>query len=148
MILTTLNSIRKYQGMNTYISDVLEFIHKTDVNKLVNGKLEIKEDDLFAIVMRPDNKKYKVEPLEAHKKYIDIHWVIKGSEQFGWKDISQVTDQRGEFNEKDDYVLHDDTSYNSIQLKENDMAIVFPDDAHAPSLETIDLFKVVFKLKV
>ena len=70
---------------------------------------------------------------EAHRKYIDLHYIIDGVEQFGYANIDTLT-PAGEYNEADDYILLCG-EVNRITLSNGDFVIAFPEDAHIPALK-------------
>lgn len=86
---------------------------------------------------------------EAHRKYIDIHYCISGSEGIGYADVKRLTPIT-EYNETDDYVLLSG-EYQRVILQEGDLCICFPEDAHIPLLKGATdgkVLKAVAKIKV
>ena len=84
---------------------------------------------------------------EDHKKYLDIHYVIKGEEQFAYSVIDSL-DSEKEYNDADDYELLKGEG-EVISLKEGDFCIVYPQDAHAPFVGKSDVLKkAVAKVKI
>ena len=86
---------------------------------------------------------------EAHRKYLDIQYIVKGKEVMGWADLADCQLQ-GEFNETKDIGMYaGDFSYTTIN--EGICYVVFPEDAHMPGRHLDvpnDFVKVVVKLKV
>ena len=86
---------------------------------------------------------------EAHRKYLDIQYIVKGKEVVGWADLDACTIQ-GEFNvEKDIGKYTGDFEY--ITINEGICYVAFPEDAHMPGRHLDvpnDFVKVVVKLKV
>jgi YhcH/YjgK/YiaL family protein len=86
---------------------------------------------------------------EAHKKYIDIHYCISGSEGIGYNDVPRLTPTT-EYDEENDYLLLSG-EYQKVVLHEGDFCIVFPEDAHIPMMKgDADgmLLKAVAKVKI
>lgn len=69
---------------------------------------------------------------EAHRKYIDLHYILEGTEQFGYANIDTLKPVN-EYSEADDYLLLDGEA-SRITLNKGDFAIVFPEDAHIPAM--------------
>lgn len=86
---------------------------------------------------------------EAHRKYMDIQYIVKGKEVMGWADLADCK-LEGEFNvEKDIGMYSGNFSY--ITVGEGMCYVAFPEDAHMPGRHLDvpnDFVKVVVKLKV
>ena len=86
---------------------------------------------------------------EAHRKYLDIQYIVKGKEVMGWADLADCQIQ-GEFNETKDIGMYaGDFTFTTIN--EGVCYVVFPEDAHMPGRHLDvpnDFVKVVVKLKV
>ena len=86
---------------------------------------------------------------EAHRKYLDIQYIVKGKEVMGWADLADCQIQ-GEFNDEKDIGMYaGDFTFTTIN--EGVCYVVFPEDAHMPGRHLDvpnDFVKVVVKLKV
>ena len=71
-------------------------------------------------------------PLEAHKKYIDLHYIIEGEEGFLYGDV-ETLDVTVPYHEEGDYLLLSGEC-GKIYLRTGDFCITFPEDAHAPAM--------------
>ena len=86
---------------------------------------------------------------EAHRKYLDIQYIVKGQEVVGYADLADCT-LEGEFNEAKDIGKYSGP-FEYITIREGMCYVAFPEDAHMPGrhLEVPnDFVKVVVKLKV
>ena len=86
---------------------------------------------------------------EAHRKYLDIQYIVKGREVVGWADLAACTPADA-FNEESDIGFYSG-DFNYITVNEGICYVVFPEDAHMPGrhLEVPnDFVKIVVKLKV
>ena len=86
---------------------------------------------------------------EAHRQYLDIQYVVKGSEVMGWADVATCT-PAGEFNTETDGGLYSG-DFTFYPIQEGMCYVVFPEDAHMPARHLdapTDFVKVVIKLKV
>ena len=86
---------------------------------------------------------------EAHRKYMDIQYIVKGKEVMGWADLAACTLQ-GEFNETKDIGKYTG-DFEYITINEGVCYVAFPEDAHMPGRHLDvpnDFVKVVVKLKV
>ena len=86
---------------------------------------------------------------EAHRKYLDIQYIVKGQEVVGYAPLEACRIE-GEFNEEKDIGKYSgDFSY--ITIGEGICYVAFPEDAHMPGRHLDvpnDFVKVVVKLKV
>ena len=86
---------------------------------------------------------------EAHRKYLDIQYIVKGKEVVGWADLNDCRIV-GEFNEEKDIGKYEG-DFEFININEGICYVAFPEDAHMPGRhleEPNDFVKVVVKLKV
>ncbi len=83
MILDTLKNSKIYATMHPDFEQAFSFLCKIQNTDPEPGKYEINGDHIYAVVSKyqPGEKHSK---WETHKKYIDIHYIIKGSETLGW----------------------------------------------------------------
>ena len=85
---------------------------------------------------------------EAHRNYLDIHFVISGEEGMGYSDISKLSVTK-EYDEGGDYLLLSG-DYDKLILKPGDFCITFPEDAHIPVMTAggAGLKKAVVKIRL
>ena len=86
---------------------------------------------------------------EAHRKYLDIQYIVKGKEVMGWADLADCK-LEGEFNEAKDVGKYSG-NFEYLTINEGICYVAFPEDAHMPGrhLDVPNEFtKVVVKLKV
>ena len=88
---------------------------------------------------------------ESHKKYIDIQYIFEGIE------IMEVTtldnlNVTTEYKEDLDYAKYAQTkNSSSLIIKQNELAIFYPNDAHMPCIKVDDnkkVIKAVFKILI
>ena len=87
---------------------------------------------------------------EAHRKYIDIQYMITGSECMGVGQLDTMTEEVEANPAKDIWFYHG--PMDTITVKEGMFAVFFPNDAHAPCISPADgpndVRKCVFKVLV
>ena len=84
---------------------------------------------------------------EAHRNYIDIQYMIKGSEKIGVSDLSNCVTCIEYDNERDLEFFNIKCREEFLELKEGQFMVFFPTDAHKPSI-TLDKKEVVKKVVV
>ena len=147
MLIDNLINYKKYVALHPLFKNAFDYLVALDSSTFSEGKFEILSTDLFAIHSTPSTSQFGA-LLEAHQAYIDIHYVVEGTELFGWKAISDCNQPIGAFNHEKDYIQFDDKNFSSIELNRNTFAVVYPEDAHAPGIKISSLKKVVLKIKV
>lgn len=143
------DSIKNYltYNLDEKLNAGLKYLVQTDFSSMENGKYEILKDKVFAIVQDYNTKPENIAKFEAHRKYIDIQYIIKGHEKIGVAQIEGYT-AIGDYDEEKDIIFFDGKANDFITMKEGDFAIFFPQDLHMPSVainESSYVKKVVVK---
>ncbi len=148
MILDKLENSKLYKNIHPLFSKAFEYIHKTDFSQLADGKYEIENDKLFAMVQEYNTKDKTEAKPEAHRKYIDIQYIHSGVELVGIATLNNqipVSDEP----EKDFAFYESETSF--IKLEAGMFAVFFPDDLHMPGIklkQSTKVKKIVVKVSV
>jgi YhcH/YjgK/YiaL family protein len=150
-------SINKRELAITYFKNKLiwerafRFLKDNDLSKLELKRYDIDGDNLYATVSEYTTKNEETTNFEAHRKYIDIQYVISGKEIMNIAPIATVKDIITPYDEtKDIEFVTVSKKVNHIASQDN-FFIFFPDDAHRPGLKVGTnalVRKVVIKLRV
>ncbi|MCR4881497.1 MAG: YhcH/YjgK/YiaL family protein [bacterium] len=143
MIKDVLINAEKYYNLSPSIERALKFLQNTDFSKYEKGSYDIDGRNLY---MNVEEYTTRVsDNIEAHKKYIDIQYMIKGEENMGVTTLDNlvVTDEYAE--EKDVEFYKGDAPLTLV--KENEFIIFYPTDAHLPC-QVADIPKTVKKVIV
>jgi YhcH/YjgK/YiaL family protein len=132
MIFDKLKNTGLYYKISDKIKEAFEYLEKTDLKNIENGKYEINGDDIFVIIQEYQTKHPEEGKWEAHKKYTDIQYIISGEESLGCLNIDEfITDS--DYDEEKDIVFG--TGKGSfVTAKEGFFVIFTPEDAHMPSV--------------
>ncbi len=134
MILFDLNSTEQLPDMPGFQA-ATEFLRSCD-GKQPDGVVEIDGRDVFAIVESYETRQEKGAPrFEAHRKYIDIQFLLSGNELMGWAPQDAVTVTEPYDEEKD--ILFGTVGDNAAAFTffaPGQAIALFPTDAHAPGL--------------
>ncbi len=153
MILGHIKNVGQEKGLlPAALRTGLEYLAKTDFAKLAPGKYEIAGSDSYVSLSEyttdfKDNKK-----LEAHVKYIDIQYIISGTESIGYGDLAAglaVTEDK--LAEKDVIFYHAVPNETELKLTAGMYAIFFPWDVHRPGCAAGDpaaVRKAVVKVRM
>jgi biofilm protein TabA len=146
MIIDDLANSDKYREHPSF-GIAFDFLKNSDLASLSNGRTDLAGDDVFALVSR-NGTTFNGAKLEVHRAYLDIHYIVSGSDTIGWKYLPDCQAPIEHFREKEDYQLFGDTDYMRFELGQNKFMVVYPSDAHAPCIETSELFKIVIKIRL
>jgi YhcH/YjgK/YiaL family protein len=149
MIVDLLSNSNLCNAIHPRIAHALEYLSKTDFNSMSLGKYEVDGTDIFAIVNEYETKDEADCVWEAHRKYIDIHYIIRGSELIGTTLLTSQSPTK-EYDEEGDYWLFE-TGESKQVLHAGMFAIFFPHDIHSTShhpLQKSSVRKVVMKVLV
>jgi YhcH/YjgK/YiaL family protein len=124
------------------------FLKETDLINLPTEKHELDGKNLFVAVSEYNSKELNETKYEAHKKYVDIQYVISGEEQLGVTPLESVNASEP-YNEEKDLIFYKFEGGNFFKANPNNFFIFFPEDVHRPCIKTtesVPVKKLVVKL--
>ena len=127
MITGNIRDAEKYFSVHKDFKTAFEILSKLTV-EVENGSHKMEGLTVNVSNLTKNDSK----PFEAHRKYIDLHFIIEGEEDFGYANINYAAPTT-EYNEADDYLLLEGEKAR-VRIKTGDFVITFPEDAHAPAL--------------
>lgn len=145
MILDVLSNWERYRCLNPRFAAAFEFLSRPESLKLEPAehgsqnslRVPIQGDAVFALVQRYQPKAIKGAFWEAHRKYIDVQYVVEGAELMLWAPLASMTIMNAYDDARDFTRLApkacDETS-RSLCVAAGMFTIFLPDDAHAPGL--------------
>ena len=148
MILATIEMAHRYANCHSGLSRGFEFLQTTKLEELVDGKHEIDGERLFAIVAHDQGRGREGAFFEAHRKYIDIQYVVSGNEVIGWQPLASCHSIKQEYDATTDLAFFFDRPQSWFEVLPRSFAVFFPEDAHAPLAATGPVHKVVLKVAV
>ena len=147
MIFDRIENLNNYSGLGR-ICTALKFLADTDFTKIPLGKYELDGDNIYYMVQKYDTDPDKTVS-EAHKKYIDIQYIVKGEEVIAVAPIQAEKTIVDAKEEKD--VWHYECETQPLILKDGDFMVLYPSDLHLPGKAVNvpkEVLKVVVKVKV
>lgn len=129
---------------------VLDYLQAHDVAALDDASHAIAGEDFFVNIFRYRTADAHERIWEAHRDYIDVHWVLDGAEivQQAFLAACRV----GDYHAERDYLAIEEADVRTrLLLTSGHLAVFYPEDAHQTGVadgmpETIR--KAVFKLRV
>jgi len=150
MIIDTIQNAHKYFSVHPLFEKAFDYVKATDLATVEVGRADI-ADGLKAII---SNKKgmtaaESIAKFECHNNNIDIQLCITGVETIAWKPREKCVATKGEYNPEKDVLFYDEAPDMYFQLTDNQFAIFFPEDVHAPMIGgDEEIKKLVIKVKI
>lgn len=148
MIVDCLENYFLYGGLSPLLAKAFNYIHATDMSSLAAGHCEIDGNKLYAIVSEYATKPREQGKWEAHRRYIDLQYMVRGTERIGFCPIGRM--KPGPYDSEKD-CLFLEGSGDFLTLNEGDFMVLWPGDAHMPGIaveEPSPVKKAVFKILV
>ena len=135
MIIDSIKNASLYYALGDRIAAALKYIEGADLPSLPKGRHEIQGDEVYALVQDYLTKPKDAALWEAHRKYIDIQFVVSGTERMGYTSLETMTavHPAPEYNEVKDVVKFDGEGSFFI-AEPGTFAIFAPQDAHMPGI--------------
>ena len=151
MVFDSIKNCATYYGMHKNFEKAFNFIKKAVEENLAVGKYELDGKELFASVQEYDSKTDEQAKNEAHKNYIDIQYVVSGTEIIESVEIDKATPNTEYNPEKDVMFYQKSEDAVKLVLCAGEYAILFPQDVHRPGLcvdAPAPVKKIVVKVKL
>ena len=147
MILARNKDAAAYRGIHPRLDRALDCLTDEFLASVGTETQKLEGDALYVTRFDYDTVPFEETFFEAHKKYLDIHVMVKGCERV---DIANPEGLTFDENKGDFYGYHGDAEQ-SVLLCPGDFLVVFPGDAHRLKI-AVDrpepVSKVVFKIQV
>lgn len=151
MIFDNLKNAKLYEKALPQIADCVSFVEKVKKESLADGKYEIDGDRLFASVQSYVSKDPAVARTEAHKAYIDLQYVLSGTEEMWCADLDTLTEVEERYSKGSDVAFYEGELTAFTVLSDDCFAVLYPSDAHCPGVmhkSPENMRKIVFKIKL
>ncbi len=139
----------QYTALSKRIKEGINYLLENDLSALKPGRYEIDGDNLFYMILDYNPKAIEDGKCEVHKKYIDIQYIIKGSELMGYGRAEAMATTIPYDVERD--CCYVDFTGDFVRYTEGMFAIFFPQDAHMPGISDGDcthVRKVAMKIRI
>lgn len=139
----------RIETLHPAFKTLFEFVNTQDFNNLPLGKIEIDGDNLFIMNLDiPQGAEMSTQPLEMHRKYIDVHILLDGTEKIGWTPIENISTYTQVYKADDDCALSNDKPQFFVEMQPGDVCIVYPEDPHSPAISKGRIRKLIGKVKI
>ena len=148
MILDKLENAENYYDMHPDFEKAFAFLRQKGLAGLPADRYEIDGERLFCMISKGLGRSRAEAKLEAHRKYIDIQYVIAGADEMGWKPTSACARVDTPYNADKDIEFFKDKPDSWTEVPAGSFVIFFPQDAHAPMVSNEEIHKAVLKIAV
>ncbi len=150
MIVDHIQNAGLYLNLHERFQVAFDFLRQKNIAALEVGEHQIQGRDVFASVAAYETLPVEDGRHEAHRKYIDLQFVVDGEECFGYSPV-MGQDVVEEYCKERDVAFYSVATSSFVTLSTGMFAIFFPDDAHKPCccLESpSNVKKIVVKIAI
>ena len=149
MIFGNINHLEEFSFLENEILTCFAYAKTHDLASLETGSHEMDGERIFVNIVEYMTTTPEERFWEAHKNYLDIHLMLKGTEQIDLNFISNM--ERKEYVEAEDFLPMEGKKKASVILEEGDFLICYPEDGHRTAVmadEPERIKKAIFKVKI
>jgi YhcH/YjgK/YiaL family protein len=149
MIIDHIKHASLYYRLNDRIAMALQAVQSTEFLSAEPGRHELQGSDVFALVQHYNTKPPAFGKWEAHRRYIDLQYVVSGDEVIGQAHLGKMTVTEPYNEEKD--VLFLSGQGNFFTVSAGTFVIFFQQDVHMPGLAVCapaPVHKIVIKFRM
>lgn len=134
MILDVLEHATRYRTGLARLDEALSWVARGQLDALALGRHDLQGDALYALVQEYDTRPLESCRWEAHRRYIDLQVVLRGTERMGWSPLGRMSATEPYDAERDVAFFDGDGEF--FTLRPGMFAVFFPHDAHMPQVAT------------
>lgn len=149
MIYDQLKNAELYFPISERLIKAFEYLRSNDFTNIEPGRYDIDGDNIYAIVQEYDTKPMTSGRWEAHKKYIDVQYMVNGKEKMGYSHKNKMIVTHEYNPEKDALYLKGEGNF--LTAEAGYFAVFFPSDMHMPCIAinlSTPVKKVVVKVRI
>lgn len=149
MIYGNINQLDRFGGLERGVLQALEYARTHDLAPLEKGRHDVDGDALYFNVAEYVTGASDEKPFEAHRDYIDVHYMIRGEEQIEVEFVSNM--EQGKYEPEGDYLPVSGTAAARTVMRPGDFLVCYPEDGHKPGVQTdapMEIKKAIFKVAV
>lgn len=154
MVITSLDELSQQSALPASLQTAIAFLKQHGNDPIELGRFEIPDSEIggfsqaYQTETASDSLRY-----EAHRNFIDVQYLVSGSEIMKWLPIDEI-DVTQAYAEEGDCLLGVSKTgeHGDIPLRAGQVMILYPSDAHAPGVADAsgpsDVTKLVIKIPV
>lgn len=134
MILCNISDANTYRNISPLLNEAIEWLLANTSSSLANGSYPVGDNGVVVKAETPALMPRERVRLEAHRRYIDIHVPLKGIETIGWAPVGSLSYLAEPYSDDADVAFYSDSAHSLLHVHPGQIAIFFPEDAHAPNI--------------
>ena len=148
IITDSLKHAEEYYHLHPAFEKAFAFLMQDALADLPTGRHEIDGDRLFCMNSKGPGRSRAEAKLEAHRKYIDIQYVIAGTDEMGSAPAADCKLVDTAYDAEKDIEFFNDEPQSWTNVPAGSFIIFFPERAHAPLISNGQIHKAVLKIAV
>ena len=152
MIFDSVLHAKDYEGINPDIFRALEAARTYTPENYPGGRVELEGDRIFLNLASYETHAPEDALMEAHRQYIDVMYMVEGSETIYVKQTDKLSCITQEYEAEGDALLgKKDPDATAVRLEPGNFIILVPQDAHAPACHAdgpVSVKKVIGKVRI
>lgn len=148
MIFDRLILFSRFTGLSKNLSTALHYLATQDFSTARPGRIDLQGDELFALVQEYMTKPFEQGIWEAHRRYIDVQYMISGRERIFFAPLETM--RLGTYVAEKDFLPMTGNG-SPLDLSAGFFVVFYPEDAHMPGLQANtceSVKKVVVKIRI
>ena len=149
MVFSNIHYLKDLSWLESQVRKCFDYAQTHDLLSYEQGSHPIEGDDLFVNIVEYTTTNAADRFWEAHRQYLDLHFMLRGSEQIDVNFIDNM--EQKEFVEKDDFLPLEGDPNCSVVLNAGDFLLCYPTDAHRTAVQAgqpATIKKAIFKIKI
>ncbi len=144
----------RFKEVEKYSPKAAEFMRKFNPADYADGRYDLDDEGLFVNIQSYTTNPRENQKYEAHRRYIDVQYIITGKEGFCLKDIGEMKDEDivTPYSEESDIMFFSNKVEGEYHaLTDGEFLVMPPECAHMPGMavdEPSPVRKMVVKIPV
>ena len=137
MILTDVDKLKGQADLPAGVRQAVDYLTGLNGSEPEDGRVDIDGDKVFALIQSYESRP-QTDPMrfEAHRRYADVQFVLKGREVMGFAPLDQIQITDPYMTEKDALLgTLPRAQATLIHMRQGQAIVLYPEDAHAPGLQ-------------
>ena len=133
MILDEISRLRAYASLHPGFLRLTDYLEQHDLTQAPTGRIVIDGEQLFINVDETTMKTREEQLLEVHRRYIDVHFPLSGTEVCGWSPLSSLSTPRVPYDAQLDRAFYPGPHRPASKFSRVSATFVFPTTPTPPS---------------
>jgi YhcH/YjgK/YiaL family protein len=130
MIIDRLANESPLYKLPSRLARALEYLRNTDMRSVELGRHDRDGDHLFALVQEYTTRTADQCVWEAHRRYVDVQFVVTGAERMGIASLGQMREREAYDSARDVAFFEPGSEF--VTIRAGMFAIFGPEDVHSP----------------